>query len=178
MAETQPPERQERRGCPAGGGTLTPAHGGRIGNPPYQRDEEVAREVRTLAKVLSQEMIAEQLGIHRSTLAAHYGPEVRAGKREAIAALGAMVLKKALAGDRILAMFYLKTQGKWNTRVELTGAGGGPIKTLDLSRYTDDQLALLEPILEQLAADGIPDLEGIDFGGAGADSVGAGSEGT
>lgn len=32
-------------------------------------------------------------------------------------------------------------------KVELTGAGGGPIKTQDLTRFTDEQLAALDTIL-------------------------------
>lgn len=32
-------------------------------------------------------------------------------------------------------------------KVELTGAGGGPIKTQDLSRFTDEQLSALNAIL-------------------------------
>lgn len=166
--------RQDRRGCPAGGGVITPAQGGRIGNPAYVRDEEVATEARILAKVLSHEMIAEQLGISVDTLTRYYGAELRAGKREAIAAVGAMVLRKALAGDKTMAIFYLRTQGKWNTRVELTGVGGGPIRQLDLTKYTDEQLELLEPLLQQLAADGGIDIEGVDIGGAAVGQDGAG----
>lgn len=36
-------------------------------------------------------------------------------------------------------------------KVELTGAGGGPIKTQDLSRLSDEQLAALNAILGEVA---------------------------
>ena len=36
-------------------------------------------------------------------------------------------------------------------KVELTGAGGGPIKTQDLSRLSDEQLVALDAILSPLA---------------------------
>lgn len=53
-------------------------------------------------------------------------------------------------------------------KVELTGAGGGPIKTQDLSRLTDEQLAALTAIL---GAD-------TDAGGsAGGDTASGGAEG-
>lgn len=46
-------------------------------------------------------------------------------------------LKPKVYGDRIVQ--------------EHTGAGGGPIQTMDLSKLTDEQLAALEPVLSALA---------------------------
>lgn len=55
------------------------------------------------------------------------------------------------------------------TRHELTGAGGGPIKTQDLSRLSDEQLAALNAILGTVADAG---------GGEGGDPASGDSEGT
>ncbi len=38
------------------------------------------------------------------------------------------------------------------TQLEHTGAGGGPIQTVDLSSLTEEQLAALEPVLAALAS--------------------------
>lgn len=54
------------------------------------------------------------------------------------------------------------------TRHELTGAGGGPIKTQDLSRLSDEQLAALDAILGTVADAG---------GGEGGDSTAGDSKG-
>lgn len=53
-------------------------------------------------------------------------------------------------------------------KVELTGAGGGPIKTQDLSRLSDEQLSALNAILGSVADAG---------GGAGGDEAPGDSEG-
>lgn len=53
-------------------------------------------------------------------------------------------------------------------KVELTGAGGGPIKTQDLSRLSDEQLAALNAILGEAADAG---------GGEGGDSASGDREG-
>lgn len=55
------------------------------------------------------------------------------------------------------------------TRHELTGAGGGPIKTQDLSRLSDEQLAALNAILGEVADAG---------GGEGGDPAPGDREGT
>jgi len=54
------------------------------------------------------------------------------------------------------------------TRHELSGPNGGPIKTQDLSRFTDEQLAALETILGSTAEPG---------GGEGRDSETEGAGG-
>lgn len=53
-------------------------------------------------------------------------------------------------------------------KVELTGANGGPIKTQDLSRLSDEQLFALDAILGSVADPG---------GGEGGDTAQGGSEG-
>ena len=80
--------------------------------------EQIA-QVETLASVLSQEQIADYLGIAKSTFQAildrdpvvfgHY----KKGKSKAIASVAQGLLKKALSGDTASAIFYLKTQAGW-----------------------------------------------------------------
>ena len=61
-------------------------------------------------------------------------PEIREryekGKAQGVEAVSQALMGKALKGDTVAAIFYLKCQGKWrdNTRIEITGADGEPIK--------------------------------------------------
>ena len=123
--------------------TFVPEHGrGQIGNPPHVVTEEMRIQVRTLAKVTSQEMAATQLRIGISTLRRHYQAEWDEGLAEAIATVGGMVLQRALKGDKTAQMFFLNTRGKqaYSRRIEHTGKDGNAIETVDLSRMTPDQL--------------------------------------
>lgn len=151
------PEKKRPNGCPPGEGQITPPHGGRIGNPPYVPTDQDRANVRAWAKVTSTEVIAAKLGISVRSLHNHFKEELRDGKFEAVAAVGGKLLAAALKGNLTAMIFYLRTQGKWNTRVEHTGADGGPIDhRVDISealaKMTEEQLAAIEPLLEQLVS--------------------------
>lgn len=107
-------------GTPPGQGTHAGANGGgRIGQPPFEPTEAQRQEVRTLAKVISQKMIADMFGIHPKTLRLHFKAELAEGKREAAMRVGSMILTKALAGNLTAAIFYAKTQLGWHERLEI-----------------------------------------------------------
>ncbi len=103
-----------------------------MARPQVELTPEQIAQVETLASVLSQEQIADYLGIAKSTFQAildrdpvvfgHY----KKGKSKAIASVAQGLLKKALSGDTASAIFYLKTQAGWKeTNVqEHTGANG------------------------------------------------------
>ena len=90
-----------------------------MARPQVELTPEQIAQVETLASVLSQEQIADYLGIAKSTFQAildrdpvvfgHY----KKGKSKAIASVAQGLLKKALSGDTASAIFYLKTQGGW-----------------------------------------------------------------
>jgi hypothetical protein len=168
---------------PHGGPRLKTGDGDRRGAAPggvqqaFVPTDEMRLQVTTLAKVCSADMIATTLGISRNTLYRHFSGEMQKGKAEAVSTVGAKLLQKALAGDRTCMIFYLKTQGKWSSRLELSGPGGGPIATVDLTsklrEMSDDQLAALEPLLAALLAESGDGVAGGDpFG------LGTGEEGT
>jgi len=131
-----------RCGTPAGASTMELATGGRIGNPPHVVTEEMRREIRTLAKVVTQEMAAISLKISVSTIRRHYQADWDEGSVEAIASVGGMLLQRALKGDPTAQMFFLNTRGKaaYSRRTEITGKDGGPVETVDLSKMTPEQL--------------------------------------
>lgn len=129
---------------------------GLIGNPPHEVTEENRQKVRILSKVLTNDMVADEIGISRSSLYKHYSAELGEGKREAVKALGGKVLTKALNGDNDMIKFYLKAQGGWSEKQvhELSGPGGGPIPMTHLHAVfqglNDDELAVAERILSAI----------------------------
>ena len=147
-------EKKDQRGTPKGAGVIRPEHGGQIGNPPFVPTQEQRDNVSAWVKVTSADVIAGQLGISRDTLDRHFKTELSLGRFQAVAKVGTKLLEKALQGNMTAMIFYLKTQGKWSQRLELSGPGGGAIPTVDLSNFlagkSDEELAVLEPLLEQL----------------------------
>lgn len=141
MATEEIGERTDRRGAPRGERPVDPETGRKVmGNLPFEPTDAQRADVELYAKVMSQAMIAEALGISVDTLTRHFRKELDRGKREAVSAVGAKLLAKAMAGSIPCMIFYLRTQGKWSTRLELTGPEGGPIEKIDLSRLTPEQL--------------------------------------
>lgn len=148
---TEEPGKDDRRGTPAGQGTVTPPHGGRIGNPPFVPTDEMRERVKALAKTFpenSNHYIAVMLGIHRETLTKHFRHELDMGRAEMIAAIGAQVINRAMNADALGpdnkplakgdfdAQRFVLAKLVWSNKVEVTGKDGGPIETLDLSGLT------------------------------------------
>ena len=84
-------------------------------------DEDKAK-IEALAAYLSQDQIADYLGISRTTLHAimDRDPEVyvryKRGKAKAIESVATGLLAKAQSGDTLSAIFYLKTQAGWREK--------------------------------------------------------------
>lgn len=128
----------------------------------YERDENVAREVRTLAKLFppaGERLLARRLGITITILRDHYAPELELGRGELIASLASQEValamdasagvdtpgKPAVAkGDPHARRWVLTKMGGWVTKQmhEVSGPGGGPIlnATIDLSKLNHEQL--------------------------------------
>lgn len=156
-----------------------PERMGQIGNPPHIATEQNRETVRLYAKVMSQEMIASAIGVSVDTLQRHYRAELDAGKREAIAAVGGKLLAKAMAGNLTAMIFYLRTQGGWSAKHEITGPGGGPLRTVDLTAFladkSEEELAQFEHFLEALATAGGLDVAGLlDVGAPAGEGAPAG----
>lgn len=86
--------------------------------PKTLTDEERA-QVEALAAYLSQEQIADYLGIGKTTWFAilDRDPDIseryKRGKARAIGKIAQSLIKQAMDGDKVAAMFYLKTQAGW-----------------------------------------------------------------
>lgn len=144
---------------------------GQRGQQPFVATDEQRANVRSWIKVTSADVIAAKLGISRDTLDRHFKTELQEGRFEAVAHIGGKLIERAMRGDKTCMIFYLRTQGKWSTRIEHTGPDGGPLRTVDLTRFlegkTEEELALIEPFLEQLlAAAGSADVADDDSLGA------------
>jgi DNA-binding CsgD family transcriptional regulator len=94
-----------------------------MGRPPITLTEAQVVEVETLAALLTQDQIADYLGICRNTFRAlcNRDEEVLArykrGKAKAIAHVANGLLQRARAGDTTCSIFYLKTQAGWRDNV-------------------------------------------------------------
>lgn len=142
----EPAERADRRGTPPGAGTVTPEHGGRIGNPGFVPTEEQREKVRTLAKtfpVHGEHYIARLVGVSRDTLRRHFGDDLELGRAQMLAGVGAQMINRAMdassetaKGDLDAQKFILARLGGWTTKVEMSGKDGRPMEVVDLSGMT------------------------------------------
>lgn len=143
----------DARGTPPGNGQITPSHGGQIGNPPFIATPEQRRDVEAWVRAgCTAEDISVLLNVSRSTVERHFKRELQVGRAKLKVALGGKLVKMALEGDKTALIFWLRTQAKWNTRVEHVGADGGPIKTFDLSGFGLDEKRVLLGVIDQLLA--------------------------
>ena len=143
----------DARGAPAGAGTITPAHGGRIGNPPFVPTDEQRAKVRTHAKVFpihAEHYIAALMGFSVSTLRRHFADDLLLGRAEMLAAVGAQFVNRAMnadaetvRGDQDSQKFILARLGGWTTKVEVGDKARQPFggQPVDLSRLSDADLA-------------------------------------
>lgn len=90
-----------------------------MGRKPKELTADQTAQVEALAAYLSQDQIADYLGIARTTFAAmmEREPEIsvryKRGKAAAISSVATGLLQKARDGDTASAIFYLKTQAGW-----------------------------------------------------------------
>lgn len=149
-------QKRDMRGCPKGAGTVeaqpNPKAGpdaapGRIGNPPHEVTDEMLDKVRLLAKVCdSYEAVAvtlrsEGVQISAATIQRHYHAEYMEGRRTAINGLRSKLMTAAMGGSVNAIWKALCLLGEVKRQpIEVTGPGGGPVQTVDLTRLSDKQL--------------------------------------
>ena len=96
-------------------------------------------EIETLGALLSQDQIADYLGICRNTFRSimDRDPDIaeryKRGKARAIAHVARGLLQKARSGDTVSSIFFLKTQAGWRETDRLEHAGGLTINGVDRS---------------------------------------------
>lgn len=149
---------------------MAPAHGGRIGNPPYVPTDDDREFVVQNAAKRGYLWTALQLGISKTTLHQHFRTELDMSNANACAEIGQSLYQKAIDGDGASQRFFLITRGKgeWSPKVkhEHSGPDGGPMQSVDLTAMlegkTDDELRSILAALELLSASGGGDITGSD----------------
>jgi IS30 family transposase len=94
--------------------------------------DEQRAQVEALAAYLTQEQIADYFGIARNTFLAmmerdeNISERYKRGKARAIGAVAQSLIQQARDGDKVAAMFYLKTQAGWRetNRLDHTSSDG------------------------------------------------------
>ena len=108
-----------------------------MGRPKIELTEEQIAHIEKLAPVLTQEQLADFLGISDRTFRNKMWEDERVyaaykrGRGDAVANVGKNLIQQALDGNTTAAIFFLKTQAGWREKQELevSGPGGGPIAT-------------------------------------------------
>jgi hypothetical protein len=152
---TTPPDPEEAPKAPNAKVRDDDARGKPAGQPgrgvqPFQPTEEQRSRVRTLAKtfpVHGEHYIARLMGFSRDTLRRHFADDMELGRAEMLAAVGSQMVNRALdanaetaKGDLDAQKYILARLGGWTTKVEMTGKGGGPVESVDLSGMNPVQL--------------------------------------
>jgi hypothetical protein len=127
------------------------------GRPAFVPTAAERKQVEALSGYgLTIEMIRHLVrdGIAIETVLTHFRAELDAGKAKANAQVGKRLFQKVMEGDTTAMIWWTKTQMRWSEtqKVEITGAAGGPIQTVDLSKVSTE--ALLE--LSKAIADAAP----------------------
>ncbi len=149
----------DARGTPPGSGTIVPAHGGQIGNPAFVATDAMRADVEAWVRAgATGEDIAvlieanHDVACSRATVDRHFKKELATGRAKLKVAIGGSLVKDALSGNMTAKIFWLRTQAKWNTRVEHEAIGGGAIRTFDFSGLALDEKRVLLGVIDQLLA--------------------------
>jgi hypothetical protein len=134
--------------------SMSETHAGR---PPFQPTREQRSTVQVLVSNGNGErVIARVIGIDRTTLRKHFKDELRNGRDQVVAAVGATVVRSALAGNMFAAKYWLATHGgpEWRYTEGRTIAGdpdAPPIRVkMDVDQMTEAEIqAELEAIREK-----------------------------
>lgn len=111
--------------------------GSNAGRPRKTLTDEQRAQVEALAAYLTQEQIADYFGIGKTTWFAmldrdpDLSERYKRGKAKAIGAVAQGLIQQARNGDKVAAMFYLKTQAGWRetNHVDHTSSDGSMTPT-------------------------------------------------
>ncbi len=103
-----------------------------MGRKAIELTEEQKAQVEALAAYLTQEQIADYFGIGKTTWFAmmdrdaEIAERYKRGKAKAIGSIAQSLIQQARNGDKVAAMFYLKTQAGWRetTHVDHSNTDG------------------------------------------------------
>lgn len=107
---------------------------GRKAFAPTDADRRIVRLLRAAGVPPAE--IARELGVAERTMRKHLATEMADGRAAIVARIGAQVVRKALAGDNQMMIFYLKNHGgdAWRDKLrhEYAGPDGESLEPPDL----------------------------------------------
>lgn len=96
----------------------------------YEPNEEHRRLIEQMTAVgVVQEQVAAVLGVSIDTIQRHYKEELLTAVSKANAKIAGTLYNKAMRGDTVCMIFWLKTRAGWRERtaLEVTGKDGAAI---------------------------------------------------
>jgi hypothetical protein len=115
----------------------------KAGRPRFQPTQQQRDLVRVLKSCgITHPAISEVLSVPLRTVERYFKKEISSGGDVVKARIGAGIVRAALDGNLTAAMFYMRTQGGWSTRHELTGKDGQPIDVIAALSTADLTAAL------------------------------------
>jgi len=129
-----------------------------MGRPPFKvSDEVLANATRYMSQGLNVDQCARMLGISKSTLMLHQAnnsdlsDSLKRGRVQGIEAVTNTLFNKAVEGDNVSMLFWLKNrgEGEWVEKV-VTDNTNKNTTQLDLTRISDEQISSLEAAFGQL----------------------------
>jgi len=132
--------------------------GEKVGRKPVKIDPE--KVARLAAQGLNKAQVAAVIGLGESQwyVREKQNPEIaeayKRGGAKGVLAISNALFEQARSGNTTAQIFFLKCRGGWreNTRLEITGADGGPIKN-ETTDAKDRVLAKLALQAERIAKD-------------------------
>jgi len=103
------------------------------GRPKKELTEDQIEQVGRLSSVLNAKQIADFLGMCENTFLQRRKEDPRIdeaykkGRSDAMAKVGASLLRQAVNGNTTAQIFYLKTQAGWRDKVEVEHSGSPEI---------------------------------------------------
>lgn len=99
----------------------------------YEPNDADRQKVRENAVFMTDEGLAEWIGISVKTLLKYYHEEIREKRGLANAVAGGKAWQLVQAGDGQMIRYWLSRRAGWREQVEHAGPGGGPIEYSNLS---------------------------------------------
>jgi hypothetical protein len=98
---------------------------GTLGQPAFTPTPEQREAVKVMVSFgTTFETISRLLRIPINTLTRHFKEELTSGREEIFARIGTSIVADALAGDRVMRIFFAKTHMGWVEARHLAAAGG------------------------------------------------------